>query len=121
MFSSDKALEGSVAFSLVGQRAKHSLHSAYHILWMSVSFIRQCFNLAKLASEVRLLDSFANFCRYNRPSLLSVTPDGSGIAGAGITETEILRKGNDGESFGRVGQGRTTLTTTTRETEKSAS
>lgn len=25
------------------------------------------------------------------------------MAGAGITETEILRKGNDGESFGRVG------------------
>ncbi|TGZ54326.1 Uncharacterized protein DBV15_08196, partial [Temnothorax longispinosus] len=48
------------------------------------------------------------------------------MAEAGITETEILRKGNDGESFGRVGRGRSTLTTTmttttSRETEKSAS
>jgi hypothetical protein len=44
------------------------------------------------------------------------------MVGLGITETEILRKGNDGESFGRVGRGRSTLTTTTttssRETEE---
>lgn len=106
MFSSSRALEGSVAFFLGGQRAKHSSHSTYH---MNVCFFHSPdVSISRSSAAKRTCpDSLANFYRprHNRPSLPSVTPNGSGWRGPGLLRQKFSGKEMTASRSGVSGEG----------------